>query len=108
MSKWRYTLDQNGIKLRQLIKDGKESETIEQIEVCLKSLLNQLSLRDKEYHGEGIEELLLLLEGEAETIRTEPNEVIQEWGFESISELVDARLSELYDICDSCKCWIQL
>jgi len=109
MSEWRYTLDETGTTLRQLIKEeGKEAEIIEQIEVCLKSLLNQLSSRDKDYHKNSIEELSELLEGEAETIRTDPDAVVNEWGFDNLKELIDARLTELYDICDSCRCWVQL
>jgi len=107
MAKWNYNLGENGIKLRELVKEEKEVETIEQIEVCLKSLLNQLSSRDKEYHGEGIEELLGLLEGESDTIRNDPDEITKEWGFDSIQSLVNGRLSELYDICDSCRCWVE-
>jgi len=100
-------LGENGTKLRELIKEEKEPETIEQIEICLKHLLSQLSAKDREYHGEGIEELLELLEGEAETIRTDKNEVTAEWGFDNIQDLVNARLLELYDVCDSCRCWVE-
>jgi len=107
MSKWNYNFGENGTKLRGLIKEEKESETIEQIEICLKFLLSQLSVKDREYHGEGIEELLELLDGEADTIRTNLNEVTEEWGFDSIQDLVNARLLELYNICDSCRCWVE-
>jgi len=107
MSKWNYNLGENGIKLRDLIKEEKEAETIEQIEICLKSLLSQLSAKDREHHGEGIEELLELLEVEAETIRNDIKEVTEEWGFDNIQDLVNARLLELYDVCDSCRCWVE-
>jgi len=107
MAKWNYNLGENGTKLRKLIKEEKEVETIEQIEICLKFLSSQLSAKDREYHGEGIEELLELLEGESETIRTDKNEVTEEWGFDNIQDLVNARLLELYDVCDSCRCWVE-
>jgi len=38
MAKWNYKLEEEGLKLRELTFSSKEAETIEQIEVCCRSL----------------------------------------------------------------------
>lgn len=97
MAKWNYNLKEEGNKLRKLINEEKEAEIIKQIEICCKSLLEQLSFRDKEYFKYRIEELINLLAEEVNTIRND----IEEWG------LINGKLTEFYDICDECKCWVE-
>jgi hypothetical protein len=97
MARWNYNLREEGTKLRELIKEEKEAEIIEQIGICCKSLLNQLSFRDKQYFKYRIEELIDLLTEEANTIKND----LDECG------LINGRLAEFYDICDDCKCWIE-
>jgi len=108
MAKWNYKLEEEGLKLRELTFTSKEAETIEQIEVCCRSLLKQLTNKDKEYYEDKIEDLLNLIAGEADTIRNNPDEITKEWDFKDIEELVNSRLSEFYDICDDCRCWVQM
>jgi len=107
MAKWNYNLGEEGLKLRELTVISKEAETIDQIEICCRSLLKQLTDKDKEYYEDKIEYLINLIAGEADTIRNNPDEITKEWGFDDIEELVNSRLSEFYDICDGCRCWVE-
>jgi hypothetical protein len=106
MASWKYKLEAEGKKLRQFIDEEKEAEIIEQLQLCYKSLINKLSPEDKENYGDSVEESYYLLDGEADTIRNNPDEIINEWGFDSITELIDERLAEFYDHCDDVKCWV--
>ena len=50
MVNWKYKLEPEGKLLRQLIKEEKEPEIIEQLQVCYKRLLSKLTSKDKEYY----------------------------------------------------------
>ena len=109
MGKWKYKLNE-GVKLRELIDgdtDDKENQAliIEQIIVCCKALLEKLDDKDKEYYQMELEDLINVMDGEGDYIRN--GEDLYE-SFYSTEELADARLAEFYDICDACRCWIDL
>jgi len=106
--KWKYNLKEDGIALRELVNDEKEAEIIEQLQKCYYNLLSQLVPNDKAYYGSAIEEAYSLLDGEAEVIRNNPDEIINEWEFTSIEELINCRLREFYNICDDVRCWVEL
>lgn len=110
MTNWKYRLEIEGKVLRKLIDEEKEAEIIEQIQKCYQTLLKKLNSTDREDYESDIEEALGLLNGEADMIRNNPDEITSEdgWGFDSITDLVDERLEAFYDICDSLKCWIGL
>lgn len=107
MKKWNYKLEEEGKELRKLIDEEKPAEIIEQLQKCYNSLSNLLSEEDKEYYESDIEDAMNLIEGEADIIRNNPEE-LEDFGFENVEELVDERLREFYDICDNARVWIQL
>ena len=111
MAEWKYELPTEGKLLRELIEAEGEDENeqaakvIDQLRRCCKILLGQLDADDEEYHRGEIEELYNLIDGEADALRNNPDE-ISGWGFESSEELIDSRLAGFYDICDGCRCWV--
>lgn len=106
MKEWKYSLE--GSVLRSLIKDGdKQAEVIERLEYLYKRLLKKLDKDDKEYYQYEIEDNMSVLEGEADIIRNKPHEIL-EWGFDNVNELTNERLKQFYDICDNCRCWVDI
>lgn len=114
MVNWKYKLSVEGSTLRSLIHNEDDSnenkaQIIEQIERCYKALLDKFDSQDKELYEDDFIEFLELIDGEANVIRNNP-EVIAEWGdgdYDAES-LVNDRLAQFYDDCDSCRCWIEL
>lgn len=114
MVKWKYELRDGARELRRLIDRSLEydrennAKIIEQIQVCCKRLLNQLTDKDKEYYEDDIQDLLDVMDGEADALRNNPDIVTNDWGYDSTTELIDGRLAQFYDICDDCRCWIAI
>lgn len=107
MVKWKYTLNM-GRDLRKSVIAKNSSKTIQLIRFLCISLLDKLTHDDKEQYSDDLKELIELLEGEEIVIKYEPNVVIDNWGFDSLNELVDDRLEQFYDICNRCRCWIEV
>lgn len=111
MAKWIYTY--NGAHLRELVK-GDESEQ-NQIEILntLRSAYNDIIANCPnldEWDIERLEESRDLIEGDDEIVKDyhkKPSS-IKDYGFETATELVDARLAEFYDNCDYFRIWINL
>jgi hypothetical protein len=110
MAKWNYKLEEEGKEIRKLIDSEKKEEIIEHLQKCYKKILTILNSEDKENYEYEIEDALNLLDGEADMIRNNPEEITSEdgWGFNSITDLIDERLEAFYDICDEVRIWVQL
>ena len=108
MANWKYDLRGDGILLRQLIKEEKEPEIIEQLQKCYQVILKKLTPRDKENYEYEVEEASNLLDGEADILKNNPDVIINEWDFNNTRELVNSRLQEFYNICDDVRCWVAL
>ena len=104
MAKWKYRLDDEGKKLRELIHESDDSiesyqGILNQVKRCAESLLKQLDNKDddKEYYERELGDLIEQVE-----IHYDLDDE------DDPQETVDWVLGELYDICDACKCWIEL
>lgn len=111
MVKWKMTLKSEGTKLRELIRKAKEEDTPEiqaEIILHLKKLCGSIMKKfdEDDYGYFDIEELESLLDGDDEIILRDDN--ISDYGFDSIQELVDARLEDFYDCCDKLGVWINV
>ena len=108
MPGWKYRLDDEGKTLRDLIDKKRtndiSAQIVEQIRICCGSLLYHMDDADKKALGGRIDEFMGLLDGEAETIKHHPEEIIQ-CGFDSIAEFVDDKLNQFYMLCADCRCW---
>lgn len=112
MAKWNYTY--NGAHLRGLVNSGDESAQ-NQIEILdtLQSAYNHIIAhcpKLDEYDRERLEESRDLIDGDDEIVKDyhENPRTIKDYGFESATELIDARLAEFYDNCDYFRIWISL
>lgn len=108
MRNWKYRLEFEGKKLRELINNsnsGKDkAEIVLYIRKCCEILMKKFEEDSDEYYD--IEELYDLLNGDDEIILGD--EDIIDYGFENTEELVDSRLYDFYSLCDDIDCWIGL
>jgi hypothetical protein len=105
MGRWKYRMEE-GSELRDLIREADESN---EGKAKVLDKIRELCLIGKDYDGvdDQFEDLYILLEGEAEILRTNPRMVVKEWEFESVTAFVDARLCEFYDACDWNAVWVE-
>lgn len=108
---WNYRLEEQGKQLREFVDGDLTLEncakTIDQLRVCCKNIMDQMGNEDKDYSYNDFEELYELMDGEADILRNNPSELF-EIGFTGGQELVNERLTEFYDLCDSARVWIGL
>lgn len=108
MRTWKYRLEHEGKQLRELIssEETKENQAsiVKYLRVCCKRLMNKMNEEDYGYNE--VDELYFLLEGDDELILS--NEDMDDYSFESRTELVNERLAQFYDACDYVGCWIGL
>jgi len=101
---WKYRLENEGVKLREIIDCGGNDvkscvSTLKQVKLCCAELLNQLEIVDKNNYMRQIENLIdeMDLLGSLD-------------GYDAClaEDEVNYILGEFYDICDDCRCWIPL
>lgn len=111
MAKWIYTC-KGGTELRNLINRSGvweiSIEVIKQLQRCYKEIIENYPWEDEYDKGE-FEEAADLLIGDDLIIERWMNgeEDIEEYGFETDEDLVDARLEEFYNLCDSYRIWVE-
>ena len=93
---WRYH-EELGSTLRKYIEEENYSDILKTINKIAKKWARKL-------HDYNFEELEQITDGEWELTYDE----IEEFGYDSIVELVDERLSELYDLCDEHRIFLEL
>jgi hypothetical protein len=108
MKTWRHRLDFEGKHLRSLIagEETKENQAaiVKYLRICCEKIMKKM--KEEDYGYREVEELYLLLDGDEELILG--NEDMDDYGFESRTELVNDRLAQFYDACDYADCWIGL
>ena len=95
MGAWEYKLLE-GKKLRSLINnESSSSEIFNQIKVCCESMLRILNEDD-----------LFSFEDDIENIIAQVDYLVSEedYGESAVNDL----LEEFYDLCDNCRCWIEI
>ena len=106
MNKWKYKLESQGRKLRELLdKDDTITTIVEiynQMEVCLKSLLKMLVPRDLEEWKYDIESMIEDIQMACPDI--EDSELI----YNDEEAILNRYLKDFYDLCDSMRVWIGL
>lgn len=112
MAKWIYTC-KGGTELRNLIsRSGAweiSVEIIRQLQRCYTEILENYPWED-EYDKDRFEESANCLDGDDLIIENWMNGVedIEEYGFDTDDELVDARLEEFYNLCDDYRIWVEV
>ena len=112
MAKWIYTC-KGGKELRNLIdRSGAWEMSVEilhQLQRCYQEIIDHYPWED-EWDKDEFQEALDCLNGDDEIIENWMNggEDIEEYGFETDDELVDERLREFYDLCDSYRIWVEV
>jgi hypothetical protein len=106
MKKWQYTV-KHGNELRNAISNDNGIQVIKTLVECYNEILQNYSFED-DYDKEQFEEANNLLDGDDLIIIDCKNgkDNIQNYGFDNINELVDARLEEFYDLCDDYNIWV--
>lgn len=105
MANWKYNLDEEGKKLRSFINsdedDSVEScvETLKQLSVCAKSLLNKLIGIDKNIWSRELEDLIEEIEMAGD---------LEDCDLYEALDAANYNLNTFYDICGDCMCWIGL
>lgn len=113
---WKYKL-KAGSALRKAIDaaDGLGFEgsarVLDQLEVCCREAMALTEHEEDAHECYGaytkFEDLLGMLDGEAEVVRTKPEVVMTEWEYVGgVTELVDGRLAEFYDLADEFRMWV--
>ena len=112
MAKWIYTC-KGGKELRNLIDRAGTWEMsvriLQQLETCYKEIINNYPWED-ECDKYDFQDALDVLSGDDTIIENWMNgiEDIDEYGFEDDEELVDERLEEFYNLCDSYRIWVEV
>ena len=112
MAKWIYTC-KGGLELRNLIdKSGAwevSVQVIKQLQECYQEIIDNYPWED-EWDKDRFQEALDCLDGDDLIIQNWMNGVedIEEYGFETDDELVDARLEEFYNLCDDYRIWMEV
>lgn len=112
MAKWIYTC-KGGNELRMLIDKAGAWEVsvaiIYQLKKCYKEIIDNYPWED-EYDKSEFEESAECLVGDDLIIQNWMNgiEDIEEYGFDNDEDLVDARLEEFYNLCDSYRIWVEV
>ncbi len=108
---WRYDISKNGgDELQRMIQASDKScdklaGILEQISRCCQEVAKRMeeAIDPASYE---FTDLASVIDGEPELCRAKDTATIREWGYTSFVELVDARLSDFYDYCDSHGVWI--
>lgn len=79
------------------------AQILEQVQVCCQEITRRMAGKDG---SDDFEELHSLIEGEPQSCRNNDLALIREYGYDSFEELVDSRLSDFYDLCDSHRVWL--
>lgn len=108
---WQYNISKNGgDALQCMIKDCDKSHEsmariLEQIRTCCQEVVKAMGDAD-DADSFDFDDLAGVIDGEPELCRAKDVATIKEWGYGSFSELVDARLADFYDCCDSHRVWV--
>ena len=111
MAKWIYTC-KGRTELRNLIdRSGAweiSVEVIKQLQRCYQEILDNYPWED-EWDKDEFQDAFDCLNGDDEIIINWMNggEDIEEYGFETDEDLVDARLEEFYNLCDGYRIWVE-
>ena len=113
MKNWKYVLKE-AKQLRTLINSDDENEEenfckiLEQLQLCYKKLLEQSIFDD--YERDDIEDALNLLDGDDIIVHLyyAHDDEFEDYGFDSAEDLVNDRLAQFYDLCDSLDVWADL
>ena len=112
MAKWIYTC-KGGKELRNLIDRAGTWEmsirVLEQLKKCYKEILDNYPW-EEEYDECEVASAASCLEGDDIVIKNWMNgiEDIEEYGFDTDYDLVDARLMEFYALCDEYRIWVEV
>ena len=93
MTRWKYT-EKQGTELRRLIDENNHKETLKLIHTIAEKY-SKITFDEEEFCN-GFGELAMLIEGEWEYTDKE----LFDYEWESWTDLVDARLHDLYNACD--------
>lgn len=106
MKKWKYTV-KHGNELRKAISNDDSVQVVKMLAECYNEILQNFSFED-DYDKEQFTEAFELLDGDDLIIIDCKNgkDNIQNYGFDIINDLVDARLEEFYDLCDDYNIWV--
>ncbi len=108
---WEYNISKDeGDSLQAMLRNSDNSaETLacilEKIQSCCKKVV-ELMEGAGDRHASDFDELNLTIDGEPELCRAGDVATIKGWGFDSFQELVDSRLQDFYDYCDSSRVWV--
>ena len=106
MIRWKYKLEDEGQKLRCLINKEDTIETIvsvyNQMEVCLKLLLNKMVQRDIDKWKYDIDALIEDIQMSCPDIE-DPGLI-----YNDEEAILNSHLKEFYDLCDAIRVWIGL
>lgn len=114
---WKYKL-KTGTALRKAVEDSDEfgfegsALVLDRLEDCCREAMKLTEHEEDAHEHYGVytkfEDLLGLIDGEAEVIRTKPEIIVSEWEFVGgVTQLVDERLAEFYDLCDEFRMWVE-
>lgn len=102
MRKWESKI--NGTQLREEIKNGNSFEILKELTLQLKLKINRIKDEDEKYE---FEDLYELVKSDVEI----GEEGLVNWLYEenwSMTELVDDRLHQFYDLCDKYNVWVAI
>lgn len=101
MANWIFTLP-DGAQLRKIVSNGTNLEVIKQLQAIVPKLVQDVRLSEF-WRGE-FSELNNLLDGD--DLLVSGSECPSDYGVADWQELVNDRLSQFYDLCDSAKVWV--
>lgn len=111
MKKWNYTLHQ-GKELRNLIYGNDTEENDIKIIMLLKECYQELIAQPifDDYDKNNLKEAFNFLDGDDEIIKLyfAHNKDFYNYGFTNAEELINDRLHEFYDLCDSLNVWVAI
>lgn len=106
MREWKSKI--NGKHLRTLIDEGESFKILQELESSVKRISNKPdSFKLDEYDHEEFKDLLYTIESDTHAGEEALIEYVngENW-LSGITELVDDRLSQFYDLCDKYNIWI--
>jgi len=108
MSRWSLVL-REGKNLREEIVNGASGNILRSIKICLDEIKEKFpNYENNEYLWADVENLDGLIEGEADLCDSDDCSVLDDWGVKDFEELVNCRLTELYNLADANNIFISL
>lgn len=114
MGKWNYTL-KLGREIRQVINDDSNLENNCKLIGLLRQAYHEILKHkdlfvDEDEDLDAVEDAIYSLDGDEELLEAYQNDdpKWEEYVYDDEEDLINARLYDFYDICDSLRIWVEL